>query len=138
MKIQNTFVLCAEDCPVESPVIPQEKAGKPTVASLEYRLLSTHPYHFTRDDLLVEVALRKQGLPESETEAQRESLRAELLRRPQACMRASPLPKSYGFGVHYDADGRLAIYGKGSPDYERLATTPSVTVVKAMRNRRGR
>ena len=31
MKIQNTFVLCAEDCPVDHAVVPQEKSGKPTV-----------------------------------------------------------------------------------------------------------
>ncbi|HMY59523.1 MAG TPA: DUF6157 family protein [Pseudomonadota bacterium] len=136
MKIQNTFVLCAEDCPVDHAVVPQEKSGKPTVASLEHQLLSQTPYHYTRDDLLVEVALRKQGLSAPEREAQREALRTELLRRPQACMRASPLPKSYGFGVHYDGEGRLAIYEKGSPDYARLAAASDVTVVKAMRNRR--
>jgi hypothetical protein len=35
-------------------------------------------------------------------------------------MRASMLPKKYGWGVHSDAEGRLALVAVGSDSYRRL------------------
>ena len=65
-------------------------------------------------------------------------IRAELFAKPQACMRASSLPKRYGWGVHYDEQGRLALYGVESAEYGRFAAgeAAGVKVVAAMRNRR--
>lgn len=53
-------------------------------------------------------------------------------------MRASALPKRYGWGVHHDGAGRLALYGVESDAYRDLARgADGLAVVKAMRNRRG-
>ena len=137
MELKNTFVLVAEDCPATTGIVPSERGGKPTIASLEYELLSRQPYVFTRDDLLVEVHLRRMNLSAAERAARSDSLRAELLSRPHPCMRASPLPKSYGWGVHHDGAGRIALVALGSKDYARLAAAEDLTIVRAMRNRRG-
>ena len=55
--------------------------------------------------------------------------------RSHACLRSSDLGKRYGWGIHADADGRLAVYAVGSADYEALAagTAPdgSAVTVKA-------
>jgi len=60
---------------------------------------------------------------------------------PRACLRSSDLGKRYGWGIHADADGRLAVYAVGSAEYGALAagTAPDgspVTVKAAMRSSR--
>ncbi|WP_344308138.1 DUF6157 family protein [Brevibacterium samyangense] len=56
--------------------------------------------------------------------------------RGQPCLRSSPLAKRYGWGFHYDAEGRVALVPVGSPEYEAFVTDDSLTVVKAMRSKR--
>ncbi|MBP3839533.1 MAG: hypothetical protein J6D35_01025, partial [Chryseobacterium sp.] len=54
----------------------------------------------------------------------------------QACFRSSALSKRYGFGIHHNEEGKVAIYPAGSEEYERLVNDDSVAKVKAMRNKR--
>ena len=51
-------------------------------------------------------------------------------------MRASPLGKRFGWGVHADAEGRIAIYAVDSKRYQALAADPELTQVRAMRSKR--
>lgn len=60
----------------------------------------------------------------------------EFFARPQACLRASPLPKTYGWGLHFDATGRVALYAVESPEYKRFIEDESISHLKAMRSRR--
>ena len=136
LHITKTFVAVADDCPVVSGTVPSPKGGKATVAVLEYELLSAHPYIYTREDLIFEVHLARSQISEQERKARGDEIRAELFARSHACMRASPLTKSYGWGAHYDEDGRLAIYPRESRQYARLSTAKDLDVVKAMRNKR--
>jgi hypothetical protein len=136
MHITNTFVVSADDCPASRGVVPMRKGGRSTVAALEYDLLSAHPYRHTLEDLIFEVHLARNQVSEDERKARGAEIRAELFTRSHACMRASPLTKSYGWGAHYDANGRLAIYPRDSAEYARLSKAGDLDVVKAMRNRR--
>ena len=136
MNPTNTFVLASDDCPVDQGVIPTPKADKQTLASLQYQILTSHPYRYTLDELILEVHLRRLGLSEAERAQQAPQIRDELFRKSHPCMRASPLPKTYGFGVHYDQQGRIAIYPIDSAEYQRLAHSTDLTVVKGLRNRR--
>ena len=71
--------------------------------------------------------------------AEGEAIRAAFFAKPHPCLRASPLPKRYGWGVHYDAHGRIALYAMESEDYRRLSRggAGDPALVRAMRNRRG-
>ena len=69
-----------------------------------------------------------------ETELSR--LRAEYFARPRACLRASPLPKTFGWGLHYDADGWITLHAVDSPEYAQLSIEPSLTQLCAMRSSR--
>ena len=79
----------------------------------------------------------RQGIPD----ADRPAVRAESHQVGRACLRASDLGKSYGWGIHADAAGRLALHPCGSAEYDELASgrasdgTP-VKVVRAMRAKR--
>ncbi len=133
--VRDTFILIAEDCPLQAGTVPQPRADKPTVASLEYEFLAAHPYVLTQRDLVLRVEARRRGLGEDLAPDEKAVLEAELFAKSRACMRASPLPKSYGWGVHHDAEGRIGLVAAGSPDYARLAVTTPI-VVKAMRSKR--
>lgn len=54
-------------------------------------------------------------------------------------MRASALGKKYGWGVHYDAHGKMALYGLDSREYEQFTEprTDGLKLLLAMRSRRG-
>ena len=138
LHIVKTFVVVADDCRAATAIAPAPKAGKPTVAVLEYGLLSAHPYRYTLEDLIFEVHLARNQVSDAERKARGAEIRAELFARPHACMRASPLTKTYGWGAHYDANGRLAIYPRESPEYARFSKDKRLDVVKAMRNSRPR
>ena len=64
--------------------------------------------------------------------AQREAFFA----KSQACLRSSPLGRRYGWGIHHDAEARVALIAVESDRYKELADDASLTHVKAMRSRR--
>jgi hypothetical protein len=70
-------------------------------------------------------------------QAERKTAREQFFSRGQACLRASALGKKFGWGVHSDAQGRVAIFAVDSPEYRRLAADPGIKQVKAMRSKRG-
>ena len=131
---QGTFIQVAEDCPVTAAEPPVAGNRGPTVASLQYDLLADHPYEFTSDDVLFGVHAIRTEIPDAE----REAARAEFFAKDQACLRASPLGKRYGWGVHHDADGKVALVPVGSDRYRELAADPSLKQLKAMRSSRAK
>ncbi|MFG1826085.1 DUF6157 family protein [Microbispora bryophytorum] len=142
----STLIAVADDCPVTAAEVPVARGGKPTVASLQYELISGAPYGLTQEDVLFETWLRRQDLPADLPAERRAELRKEFFSRSQACLRASPLPKRYGWGLLFDPDGRIALCPMESEEYRRLADGASrgvrtgegggVRVLKAMRSRR--
>ena len=129
----RTLIAVAEDCPVTESTVPPRNEEKPTIAAEHYRLLSERPYELTSEDLMFQVHADKQGIPE----ADRPAARDEYFAKSRACLRASPLPKKFGWGLHNDDQGRLALVGMESDQYRRLASGDGVdSVVKAMRSSR--
>ncbi|TVY11479.1 DUF6157 family protein [Paenibacillus cremeus] len=120
MKVADTFVQVSPDCPVQSSVVPVSRTAKKPAHVIQYELLSRHPYQFTLDDLVYEVHIRHKEIPDEMVKGRADEIRAELFQKNHPCMRASMLPKKYGWGVHYDTEGRIAIYGMESPEYEQL------------------
>lgn len=133
----DTFITVAPDCPVAEAVVPERYRGRPTVATIQHELLADAAYELRQSDVLFLTHVRKRGVDLGTDPEDGASLRAALFATPQACLRASPLPKRYGWGLHFDADGRAALYGLGTPAYARFAAGEGVsTVVAAMRSAR--
>jgi len=133
----NTFIGVADDCPARSGQIPPERSGKPTVATLQYAMIKTNPYSYTSDDIVFATSAAGRALGIEARHAERQEARDQFFSRGQACLRASALGKTYGWGVHSDAQGRVAIFAVDSPEYRRLAADPGLKHVKAMRSKRG-
>ena len=131
----DTFVAVAEDCRATSGEVPPRRPGPPSVAAVQHALLAGAPGRWTQEDVLLASAPGVRGRADLDDE-ERERLREEYFAAPRACLRASPLPKTYGWGLHFDGQGRITLHAVGSPEYERLSRHPGLTQVKAMRSRR--
>lgn len=125
----NTLIEVAEDCPVCSAEIPIEK-GKPTIASIQYRLIKDNPYQFTSDEILFSVFVIRNNI----TENQLKPAKATFFAKGQPCLRSSPLPKRYGWGIHSNHEGRLAIIPCESEEYKSLQADKNLRIIKAMRS----
>lgn len=141
MNYYDTFIAVSDDCPASSGKVPEPRNGRGTVAMLQYELISGAPYTLTQEDVLFESWLRGRDAGEGDA-AGRTRLREEFFAKPRACMRASPLPKQYGWGLHFDTDGKVALYPVDSVEYQRFTGSgsddglPRPKVVKAMRAKR--
>lgn len=128
----NTFIEVAEDCPATTGMVPPLKENNLTAANIQFEMISQYPYQYNSDDVLFQVFANKNDLSES----QYKTARAQFFSKGQPCFRASPLTKRYGWGVHNDSNGKMALYAVGSPEYEKLANDPKLQVVKAMKSKR--
>ena len=135
--LNNTFIGVADDCPASSGQIPHARSGKPTVATLQYAMIKNAPYTYTSDDVVFATSAAGRALGDGAKQAERQEARAQFFSRGQACLRASALGKTFGWGVHSDAQGRVAIFAVDSPEYRRLVADPRLKQVKAMRSKRG-
>ncbi|WP_420645313.1 DUF6157 family protein [Candidatus Leptofilum sp.] len=128
----NTLIEIAEDCPAAQGEIPPIKGSKKSVANLQYEMLHGHPYEFTSDDVLFTVFATRKEIPEENLAEQRHLF----FSKGQPCFRASPLTKRYGWGVHSNADGKIAMFGVETEAYKKLVGDAAVVKKKAMRSKR--
>ncbi|MGY1808223.1 DUF6157 family protein [Blastococcus sp. SYSU D00669] len=128
----DTFIEVAEDCRATSGEVPPARGGAPTVAGLQYAMLADAPYVHTSDDVLFAVHAQRRGVPDADLAAERDAFFA----KGQPCFRASPLTTQYGWGVHCDGEGRMALVAVDSPEYAALAADPALAHLRAMRSKR--
>ncbi|NQX25851.1 hypothetical protein HQQ81_00610 [Microbacteriaceae bacterium VKM Ac-2854] len=132
----DTFIAVAEDTAALEAMPPPARV-QPSVAELTHRMIAENPYRYTSDDVIFTVWADRRGVPADERDAQRELF----FSKGQPCLRSSDLGKRYGWGVHADAESRVALVGMDSPEYALFLAgkTPegeAVTVTKAMRSAR--
>lgn len=128
----DTLIEVADDCPTDVAQVPPLKGEKNSMANRQFDMVRQHPYQFTSDDVLFEVYAQKQDLAKS----QKEEARSIFFSKGQPCFRASPLPKRYGWGIHSDATGKVALVAVESADYQKLASDKNIQHTKAMRSKR--
>lgn len=128
----NTFIETAEDCPVAAAEIPPLKGDNKSVANLQFEMIVEHPYRYTSDEVLFSIHALRNGIT-----GRLEAAREEYFSKGQACLRASPLAKRYGWGIHHNAEGKVAVYPAGSEEYQRFLEDNAVKKVRAMRSKRG-
>lgn len=126
----DSFIQIAEDCPVLMAEVPLPKNDKPTVASMQYQMIAENPYQYTSDDVIFTIHAARNNLEASDQQ------RAAFFAKGQPCLRSSPLTKRYGWGVHSDAEGRVALYALESEQYQQLANNHKLKQIKGMRSSR--
>lgn len=126
----NTLIQISEDSPIAGAEVPVVKNDKSTVASMQYDMVVNNPYKFTSDDVIFDIFARRNDVEPSQAE------REKFFSKGQPCFRSSPLGKRYGWGVHSNTEGKIAIYPADSSEYKRLASDSTVKQLKAMRSKR--
>lgn len=126
----NTFIEVADDSTIAQGAIPPIKGEKRTVANIQFDIISKSPYQFTSDDVLFQVYARRNDL----TVPEYEEARIKFFSKGQPCFRASPLAKKYGWGIHNNEEGKIALYGIDTQTYEKLVNDKGLKKVKAMRS----
>lgn len=133
MGYQDTLIAVSDDCPAATGVVPPARGAWPTVAMLHHQLICTRPYTLTQEDVLFETWL---GQQDPRPVGDHALLRETYFEQPRACLRSSPLGKRYGWGVHFDAAGRTALYAVDSAEYAALLAGGAPTVLTAFGSRR--
>ena len=128
----NAFIEIAEDCPVEVGTEPPIRGDKKSIANMQYELLRDHPYQYTSDEVFFMIFAKRKDLVDSELEVERQ----QFFSKGQPCFRASPLTKRYGWGIHSNEDGKVALYGRETEEYENYLNNSALEKVKAMRSKR--
>ncbi len=129
---QNTFIEVALDCPASAGEMPPLKGDKKTIANYQFDMLFEHPYEYTSDDVFFKVFAIRNEIPENEWKEARDMF----FSKGQPCFRSSPLTKRYGWGVHSDANGKVALYAMESKAYQQLLENGEIKKVKAMASKR--
>lgn len=128
----DTFIIIAPDSSATQAIVPPFKEDKPSVAWRTWQMIAQNPYKFTSDDVIFAVYADRNGIPEEE----RAAARALFFSKGQACLRASDLCKKYGWGIHHDAEERIALYPVESSEYATFAASDELVVKRAMRSSR--
>ncbi len=124
MNYTDTFIAASEDCRAAGAIPTKEGS----IAAVHYRLLAIEPYRHTQEDVLyVSSASARKGEPED---------RAAFFTKSLACLRCSPLVKNYGWGIHFDAEGRAAAYAGGTDEYHKFSNDASLKQTRGMRSRK--
>lgn len=125
----ETFITCSADCPAIAGEVPR-KPG--TIAAIQYDLLGSRPYTYTSDELLFETYTLRNNIDDKG----RDAAKAAFFAKSQACLRASPLVKQFGWGLHHDADGKVALVGLGTDAYSDFMARTDIKTVPGMRSKR--
>lgn len=129
---RNTLITPADDTKANSAMMPPLKQDKKTIAYLQFEMIYNEPYQYTSDEILFRVYLLRKG-PEQDAVAEE---RKAFFSKGQPCLRTSALAKQYGWGIHHDAEGRVALVAMESDGYKKLMDDPEVKKVKAMKTSR--
>ncbi len=117
----NTLIEAAADTKVVKGTIPPSKSNK-TVAERQYELIASAPYQYTSDDIIFQVYAERRDLTPDEY--------------PEARAVFFSLTKTYGYGIHSNSEGRIALYGMETAIYQKFVADDNTAKVKAMRSTR--
>lgn len=117
MSSLEELILVAGDCPVSKSHVPSLGRTTKTIARISYEVLIDSPFIFTEREFYHEVHVVRRNRHDLKIEAYN--------------IKRSPLVKKYGWGIHRNHRGKLALIPMESDEYQRLQE--SIVVKKAYR-----
>ncbi len=127
----NTLITVSPDTNAVAATVPPR--GKASIAEMQFVLLHGHDHELTSDDVIFTVFADRKGV----VAADRDRARNQFFAKGQPCLRTSPLAKTYGWGIHADEAGRVALIPMGSSAYEALVNDEGIIKAPAMKSSRG-
>ncbi|CAN5818344.1 DUF6157 family protein [soil metagenome] len=133
----STFIAVSPDTSARAGTVPAERGGNTSIAMLEYELIAPQPYVLRQSEVLFAVHVWRRNIPAADVDTKRPELWQALFSKPLACMRTSPLAKIYGWGLHFDEGGKVALVGMETATYGRLRADTALHQKVALRRMRG-
>jgi len=130
MNYYNTLIEIAEDSPAAKAEVPKPKGGKKTKPVIEYEMIANHPYKYTEEDIAFETYAVLHNIPKAIWPKERQTF----LSKGHPHLRVSALAKRYGWGIHNNAEGKVALIAVNSLKYKKLMKDPRTTKIKAFRS----
>jgi hypothetical protein len=125
----DTLIEVAADTKATCGTPPPAK-DKKTVAEMQYELIAQNPYKYTSDDVFFQIYADRNDLKEADLKQARE----QFFSKGQPCFRTSPLTKTCGFGIHSDSNGKIALYGMETDEYQQFLSDTKIKKIKAMKS----
>lgn len=132
MNYYDTLIEVADDCPVTEAQVPRARGAKKTKAVVEYELLVDRPYKYTEEDIAFDVYAILNDIPKANWPEERK----RFLGKGHPHLRVSALPKRYGWGIHNNSEGKIALVSVESLLYKRRLNDSRITKIKAFRSSR--
>lgn len=126
----NTLITVSPDTKAVAATTPP--TGKASIAEMQLTMMLGHDYELTSDDVIFTVFADRSGVVAKDRAAARD----QFFSKGQPCLRTSPLAKSYGWGIHADARGRVALVPMESSRYEDLMADEATDKRAAMKSSR--
>ncbi len=130
MNYFDTLIEVADDCPAKIAQVPQARGGKKTKAVIAYEILVKHPYSHTEEDIAFETYAVLHDIPKDIWPKERK----KFLSKGHPHLRVSALAKRYGWGIHNNVAGKIALVASESSRYNELLDDPHTRKVKAFRS----
>lgn len=70
------------------------------------------------------------------TKAEYQQAREQFFSKGQPCFRASPMTKTYSFGVHRNSEGKIALFGMETENNQQFLADTKIKNVQAMKSSR--
>lgn len=128
----NTFIPIPEENKIQKGTIPTLKEGKKSIAYFLYENIIKHPYQYTSNELLFKAYIFTNGIDEADIKKHK----IQFFSKKQLDLRGSSLVLSYGWGIHFNAQGKIALIGIDSNLYSQLTNDTSIQKVKALKIKR--
>lgn len=109
---QEELIEVAEDCAEKNAKEPPDRSPK-TIMRIEYELLIENPYAYTEREFFHEVHVVHRKKPDLKIDSYN--------------IKRCPLVQSYGWGIHRNRDGKLALVAIESNRYKELQETINTT-----------
>ena len=135
MAYKNTFITVAPDCPINQHEEPTSKRPKKPIHLIQFELIRDHPYHYDHYSLIFQTYLIRNEM-EDLAEDEKKTLWEQLFSKGHPCLRASALTKRYGYGAHYNEEGKIALYPMESDSYNQYLEIEGIEKIPAMRSKR--
>ncbi|MFK7804685.1 MAG: DUF6157 family protein [Anaerolineae bacterium] len=136
MSYKNTFIEISPDSAATKSLAPTSTRTKKPAHIIQYELLTQNPYTFNHEELVFEVYVRHKEIPEAELADYHDKIWHELHSKGHPCMRASTLTKKFGWGSHYNSEGKIALYGMDSSEYANFVEDEETKNLLGMRSKR--
>ena len=117
MNRKNVLIEIAEDCGIKRGTIPETEKSSDTITMIQYDELSKNPYKYNEYEFQKQVHHIRREKPE--------------LNIDKYDIRRSELCKKYGWGIHINEEGKVALVGAETDQYKALQVNPSIKKVSA-------